>query len=173
MIDLHFSLTEPEYLQAQQLFTREQHRKLRWWLWAMSGIFLISATCVLLTTPKPITFAELPSSLPALFVIPIVLLCILPLQKHAFKKRFQKEKANLTNAHLILDARGYHCNVPGVGSGTAEWSGISSWLEGELVFVLRSGYLVRIVPKAALTEAQLNEVRTLLTEKIGPVSVSH
>lgn len=172
MIDLHFSITEPEYLEAQRLFMREQHRKLRWWFWVMSGIFFLSGVAVLLTAPRPITFAELPSYLSTLFVISIVLLCILPLQKRAFKKRFLKERANLTNAHLTLDSRGYHCDVPGVGSGSAEWSGISSWLEGKLVFVLRSGYLMRIIPKADLVEAQQNEVRTLLAENVGPVGVS-
>ena len=172
MIDIRFTVTEPEYLEAQQIFVREQRRTSRWRR-RISWAILLAAFVVLLSTlPRPLHFKTLPPYLYGLAFLCLLPLCIKPLQRRNFKKRFATDRTNLTDAHLVLDRSGYRSEVPGIGSGIAEWRGMSGWFEGEKVFMLRSGYHMRIVPKASLTEVQLEEVRSLLTEQIGPVGAS-
>jgi hypothetical protein len=163
VIDVQFTVTESEYLEAQHLFMREQQRKSRWWRWGVWLVLLVSTADTLVTTSRPIP--------PYTFVC--VIFCFFPLwngllRKMAFRKRFAKEKQSLTNAHVVVGHEGYRCDVPGMGSGITEWGAISGWLEGKTVFVLRSGYLMRIVPKSPLTEEQIESVRLLFAQEIGP-----
>ena len=106
-----------------------------------------------------------------MIVMGLLPLYLKPLTKNAMKKRFLKEKANFTNAKLQLDDDGFRISIRGIGEGIADWRGMSQWPEGNKVIILRSGLLMRIVPKSALDESELTEVRSLLTTKIGPLGV--
>jgi hypothetical protein len=172
MINIHFTITEAEYLEAQDLFTREQNKKMRTWLWLISGASFLIGLFSLLASPRPISLATIPSYAIPMMVMGGLPLYIKPAVKRAMKKRFPKEVKNLTNATVQLDDTGYRTSIPGVGEGTADWRGISQWFEGDKVFVLRSGLLMRIVPKSALDDSERSELRSLLSEKIGPVGVT-
>ena len=169
MIDIHFTLTEAEYLEAQKLYTSSNKSWKRVRV-ILIVILLLSVTVVLLSLPNG-KGAEVIQQLRPLAVIAIFL-SLLPLwKKWGFKKRFLTERQNLTNVNLIIDDSGYRANIPGIGEGVAEWGGMDGWQEGKSVIVLRSGLLMRLFPKAPLREAQIDEVRKLLTRKLGPVGV--
>ncbi len=173
MIDIHFSVSEKEYLEAQKLFM-STNKKLKWIRTALLIVLLLSF--VLVVSSALISaqhFGEaLQQLLPFFAVVLVLLACFSPFfQNRGFKKRFLKEKQNLTNAHLVLDDAGYHIDIPGVGSGVAEWTSMDGWLEGKQIIILPAGLLMRILPKAPLTAHQLDEARELLTEKLGPVGV--
>jgi hypothetical protein len=172
MIEIRFTLTEPEYLEAQQLFMRNHNQKYRWSRSTVWALFIAGVALAACTAQRPLTFNTIPIYVWVLFVLCFYPLWIIPLQRSGLKKRFVIEKRNLTDAHVQLDDNGYHVEVPNIGSGTAQWGGISKWVEGKVVIILLSGLLMRIIPKHPLSGPQLNELRQLLGKYIGPVGIN-
>jgi hypothetical protein len=173
MIDIHFSITEEEYLEAQKLYmsTNKKLKRMRRGALIVFSITIIAVAVAALKTP-PRTGEVFQQFFPLSVLMLLFLACLSPtVQKRNFKKRFLKERRNLANSHLVLDDTGYHMEVPGIGGGTAEWGGMDGWLEGTQVIILPAGLLMRIFPKAPLTEIQIEEARALLTDKLGPVGV--
>ena len=173
MIDIHFSVTEEEYLEAQKLYmsTNKKLKRMRRGALIVFSITIIIVAVAALTTP-PRSGEMFQQVFPLSVLMLLLLACFSPtVQRRSFKKRFLKEKQNLTNSHLILDDMGYHMETPGIGGGTAEWGGMDGWLEGTHVIILPAGLLMRIFPKAPLTTIQIEEARALLTDKLGPVGV--
>ncbi len=166
-MEIIFTVTKTEYIEAQSLFLQDELRLSRKWRWPLAGLFFVIAVVSILTSQRPLELASLPIYTLPLFVMAVVVLSIGPLVRRGFAKRYEKEKINLTDARVLLDEVGYHSDVPGVGSGVAEWSGIQSWREGKHVFVLRSGYLMRILPKSALSAYEQHQVRELLAAKMN------
>ncbi len=169
MIDIYFTLSQAEYLEAQKLNT-SKNRTFKWFRWGLLAFGLFALAVVVLRSPNRFD-ADAFTQFAPFFTIVLIALFLPFMQKSGFKKRFLKEKQNFTNARLVMDEMGYHLSIPGVGGGIAEWGGMDGWLEGKSVFLLRSGLLIRLFPKAPLDQTQLEEVRALLTEKLGPVGV--
>ena len=101
-------------------------------------------------------------------MVPVILLFAGPLRRRAFKQRYIKEQPNLTNVQVQIDDTGFRSDIPGIGSGFAEWPGVAKWMEGRSLFILRSGYLMRVVPKSALSPSEQEDLRKLLNSKVGP-----
>lgn len=168
MIDIRCTLTEHEYLEAQQMFQQEQMKNSRWWRWTLCAVFVVSTGVTFWSLPRPISLGMVPPYAFALIVLSAMPLWTPLLQRRAFKNRYQKEKVNMTDAHITIDASGFRCEVPGIGSGVAEWSGMSGWQEGKSVFMIRSGYLMRIVPKRALSSEEMQSLVQILSARIAP-----
>ena len=166
MIETMFTLTKAEYIEAQSLFARDDLRLSRKWRWPLAVLFFAMAFVSVMTSQRPLGLGSIPVYTFPLFVMAVVLICIGPLMRRGFAKRYEKEKSNLTNARIWLDDVGYHYDVPGIGAGVAEWAGIQTWREGEQVFMLRSGYLLRVLPKSALSPYEQHQVRELIAAKV-------
>lgn len=169
MIDTYFTITQDEYLEAQKLYMRS-NRKARWLRGGLWAVLLVGVATVALTKGVELNEQILRQLAPVMVLVASVSLLPL-LKKYGLKKRFHKEKQNLTNVHLILDEKGYHTEIPGIGGGVAEWAGMDGWLEGKNVFILRTGLLMRVFPKVPLSQDEVEEVRQLLKAKIGNVGV--
>jgi hypothetical protein len=99
--------------------------------------------------------------------IALTIIGILPyLQRRGFRKRFEVESPNLTNAVMQFNGDGVRSTIAGRGEATLDWSTFSSWLEGKDVFMLMSGYTFLPIPKSALEKSQIEEVRDMLTANI-------
>jgi hypothetical protein len=169
MIDIAYSVTEAEYLEAQSLYVRRKSGKT---VFLLRGVIVLGA---LVASVRPL-LATLRDGDPfdwTRFIAPLLFAAVfifaLPyLQRRAFRKRFKIESANLTNVRMKLSESGMEVDVPGTGHGFLEWSGLSEWLEGKLVFMAIAGYTFRPIPKSALTPQQIDEVRDLLSLYIKP-----
>jgi hypothetical protein len=170
MIDIHFTLTEKEYLEAQALFLRESDRKARRWRWPLTA-FLFVCLAVFWSLPKPIDWSDITTWV---FVV-LVCLAFLPrklLRRHLFRKRFQKEGALFVDVHTVLDDASYRNEIPGIGHSVTEWKAMTDWAEGDSVFIVKQTLLIRIIPTHVLSEPQREELRALFTRQIGPEGVS-
>ena len=169
MIDFQFTLTQAEYIEAQKLYmsSNKSWKRLRI---ILMGVLLLSFT-VLLLSLRSGTGAVAFQQLKALIILMVFLFFVPLLQRFGFRKRFLKERKNLTNVTVIIDEVGFHSDIPGIGGGVAEWAGMDGWQEGKKVIMLRSGLLMRLFPKSSLSETEMVDVRKLLARKLGPVGV--
>jgi len=169
MIDITYSLTEAEYLEAQSLYVHKKSGKTPFILRCIValGAVLVSSRALLATLQygDPFDWSRIT---PPLIVAAIFIFGLPSLQRWGFRKRYKVEANNLTHVSLKLDESGWEVDVPGAGRGSLEWSGLSDWMEGKLVFMAISGYTFRPIPKSALTPPQVDEVRELLARKIKP-----
>lgn len=174
MITFHFTITEAEYIEAQSLFMKQSSGKMRWLRYGSIAVLIISVSLFIFSRARDgeTTGSELLQQFVPVVVLAAIFSCLPLLQKWAFKKRFPKEKENLTNVRVQMDDDGYHVDIPGVGAGVAAWEPMRVWIEGPNVVMIRSGFLMRVFPKSALTDVEMQEARMLLTRKIGPVGVS-
>ena len=166
MINVWFTLSQDEYVEAQTLFMREQNRKARWWRWPLAATTLIGCA-LMIVTGRPASFISMPGPVIGLGAMGLLFLFLPILQKSTFKKRFKKESANLTNLRVELSSRGIFAEIPGRGSGMADWITIDTWIEGDQVFMLKSGLLMRVLPKRVFDDEQCNDLRNLLTSEVG------
>ena len=170
MIETYFSLTKAEYIESQRLFVQDALGKSRSWRWPLAAFLLLNALWTFFYPHQRLAFTDSPAFAFVWVLLAMSLLFPGHLSRLGFAKRYEKEKVNLTNAHLILDDVGYHTEVPGIGSGVAEWPGIQKWKEGASVFVLKSGFLMRVIPKSSLSPYEQHQVRDLLIAKLGPAA---
>ena len=172
MIAFNFTITESEYLEAQQLFIANLGRKSQWRRTTVWFIFIAGLALALWTSPRPLQISTFPPYVPILFVLCFYPIFSAPLQRRSLKKRFVAEKQNLVDATMQLDDAGLHVSVPNRGSGVALWPSFSKWIEGNLVIILPNGLQMRIIPKRTLTGPQLIELRELLSKQLGPVGIA-
>ncbi len=151
---------------------QNHNRKSRWVRRALWVTFVLGFITAAFAVTRPSSFSTIPAYVFALLARCLFPFWVIPLQRRAFRKRFVLEKQNLTNAHVWLDDSGYHIEVLGVGSGIAEWGSMSKWMEGKSVIILLTGLLMRIVPKAPLSQKELDGLRQLLMKQIAPAAVN-
>jgi hypothetical protein len=167
MIEIHFTLTEAGYLEAQALYLKD---KQPWARNILKGAVLVGALLAITSNvyktlqngdPFDWTGALVPLTIAVIFI------ALLPyLQRHEFRKRFKIEAPNLSNAVMQLNNDGVRSKIAGRGEGTSEWSTFSNWIEGESLFILISGYTFRQIPKSVLDQSAIREVRDLLAQHI-------
>ena len=83
-------------------------------------------------------------------------------------RKFKKMavKANASCDRMTVDAKGIGTST-GNGSTTfSPWSEYKRWKEGKLVFTISDGKGFRTIPKRALSEMQIGEVRGILQTQI-------
>ena len=170
MIDICFTVTESEYLEAQKLFVRHQYRNVIRLRWILVAVYIASSLAVPFIGSRPHHPSPLHVLL-SLFMSVCVVVAILGaknlLQRLAFGRRFRKEKRFLTDVHARIDDQGYWCEIPGVGSGMMEWLAFDRWTEGYTVIFLVTGSSMTMVSKSSLTPPQLSELRMMLQTRVS------
>ncbi len=171
MIDVVFTLTMNEYLEAQRLHMRERIRRGRTRRTILLCILFIGLFVFLWMTTGP-RDALLITPPTVLGTIMLALGLRKILHTWIFRKRFKTDSRLLTNVHLTVDDLGTHGETVGIGHGTLEWTAFTNWFEGKQSFVLLIGYLFRAIPKRLLSEPEIEQLRSLLQQKIGPEGVA-
>jgi hypothetical protein len=171
VIEITFTLSEVEYIEAQKLYIQTTNPRLKWKLRVFGGIILISFLFVILTNLHQIStvFTEK-------LVIPVsvlVILAIAPwLQKRGFRKRYRIELPGITDVHLQIDEIGYHSKVAGQGQGEIPWSAFTSYGDTSNLFALFKGYSFYAIPKRALDDDQIREVEQLIKSHLPKLNRS-
>ena len=165
MIEITFTLSEAEYIEAQELYFRTSNQGTRWKLRAIGGIILISLLSVILTN-----LHQLSTLLTGKLALPVIVLAILVLapwlRKRGFRKRYRVELPSVTGVHLQIDEIGYHSRVAGQGQGDIFWSAFTSYGDTSNLFALFKGYSFYAIPKRALDEHQIDELEQLIKARL-------
>lgn len=165
MIDLIYSLEKNEYIEAQRLFVASRKRRGRIFSWIAVGVLGLAVGIIAqkyLLVWLILIGAALLGLITQLLLNPL-------LQRYCFGRRFRTEARFLTNVRLQVDHNGLCSQVDGIGRGTTEWTAFTSWIEGNTVFVMISGYLLRPISKRSLSSMQQDELRGLFGQHIGPM----
>ena len=168
MIETTFTVSEAEYIDMQKA-----HSRLSTWKRVRQRLLIGSLACAsiysafelakLTTADGYFLIATLPS------VVLLIGLARAPFNSKTYlRNRFKKAAPQLSNIHVQIDQDGYRHDVPERTHGVLYWPAFSSWMESPRVIALLRGELMYPIPKAALSEDQQNELRTLLQASINP-----
>jgi hypothetical protein len=167
IIDIHYTITKPEYVEAQQLFIKRKRRKSSVVLRRIFALVLAISVGIVVTLNSH-SVALTAGVVLGYILLVLAILLLGPLaQRFILSRRFTTEVRLLTNVHIVIDEASYRAKIPGIGESVTEWTAFTSWLEGKQVFELIVGYTFRPIPKRLLSLQQQDELRTLLAQKIA------
>jgi hypothetical protein len=166
MIDISYTVSRPEYIEAQRLFIGRRRRKSLYWRLVIYAVFVIGCVLVVWTSKDDRRGAIDFIATMAFVLIGVVTLIRLS-QKYFLVKRFATESRFLSGIHLTIDDSGLHGIVEGIGESTTQWGALTAWAEGANVFLLISGFTFRPIPKRVLSPDQQTELRDLLKRHIA------
>ena len=85
-------------------------------------------------------------------------------------RKFKKmaTQANLGCERMSVDAGGIGTSTSGGSTTFSPWPQFKRWKEGKLVFTVNNGKAFRTIPKSAMNEMQIGEVRGILQTQIRP-----
>lgn len=169
MIDFSYTVNKPEYVQAQKLFIGQRQRNAA--VIAVSMMFLVLFACGSLFYMTGGLMSALISCAALSAIMAAIYFVSKPLtEKVVLGIRYRQEAASLTDAHTVIDEDGVVLESRGLTNRRTDWREYTGWLEGKNVIVMMMGYAIRPIPKRVLSEPEQAELRTLLTEHIGPVN---
>jgi len=194
MIKTVYSLSEPEFIEAQMLVMRyrrpwEFHKR---WIYILALTFaliiLVPGTIILLRAKLT---HDPRIGLSGLFLSEgwiLLFICLFELQlaysvfdlltlrsvKRKMRKHFVESRSGQTDVHLTVDDSGWLDQSPHNNSSTlVHWAGFSGWTESASLFVLlRPGVMFHILPKRVLADSELTQVHQLIASHLGPSSAS-
>jgi len=162
MVEATYRLTYEEWAEAQDLWCKPKAAKLPYspalkWIYYALCVF---AGIAIVTKP---------------YWIGIGILACLILQSWLVTKRkepvrrslYARSRMNEQESNVTVDETGYASIRPGFAECRMSWKTFSGWNEGNLTFILGRELQFCSVPKRALTEAQIVELRTLLKDHLG------
>jgi hypothetical protein len=165
MIDIRYTVSKAEYIEAQRLFIKRKRRKSLYSRLVLYVIFVAACAYALLTSKDQMQGASVFVGTAAFIVFAVVVLNR-SLQKFALGKRFATESKFLSGVHLILDDTSIRGDVEGIGEAVTQWGAYTGWVEGPAVFAIIGGFTFRPIPRRVLSPDQQSELRDLLTRHI-------
>jgi hypothetical protein len=162
MIQAQYKLTYEEWAEAQDKWCKPEAKSL-------PGIKLLQWVYIALCFTTGMALA-LPPHWPG---IAIMLLLVLQSRIVSWRqKRLRRDLYDRNNdrdkeTDLQIDESGYHSIKLGFNECRMTWQCFTGWVEGPLTFILGRGWQYCSVPKRALTEAQVIELRNLIRSKLG------
>ncbi|MDR3726015.1 MAG: YcxB family protein [Terracidiphilus sp.] len=166
-LQIQFQLSLDDYLAAQRL-----HEKRGLWprfisilnnyLYPLMG--LLSFACGLLLIGRRASTG----SVLILFVCGIILLCCPLYIRMRLKRCYKRTRSGNGECTLNLDEE--FIRIDGEYThGEIGWKAVKSFRENEKLFLLYTAPAMFIaIPKRACSEAQVNELRTILQQKVHP-----
>lgn len=163
MIEASYAVTATEFGEAQKMWSAQNQRKL-------PGGQLMSAAYILLAAGIGFTIHLLPTPLAVYLCAALAAVIGIPYWRRIAIRRYVYAQATDRNepVQLRIDEEGYSTVRPEFNECHMRWRCFTGWKEGKNVVVLGRGIQMCIVPKNALTEADVIELRSLLTDHIGP-----
>jgi hypothetical protein len=102
MIDIHYTISKSEYIEAQRLFIKRRRRKSLYLRVALYAIFVVVCGIALVTSGNDMQGASIFIGTTAFIVIATVVISR-ALQKYLIGKRFATESKFLSGIHLTID----------------------------------------------------------------------
>ena len=163
MIEATYKLTYEEWAEAQDIWCKPQTVKLPY---GQALKFIYYALCIL----AGIAIFTKPYLIGAgIFTCLLLQSWIVTKRKEPVRRSlYERSRMNEQESNVTVDEMGYVSIRPGFAECRMSWKTFSGWNEGKLTFILGRELQYCSVPKRALTEPQISELRTLLERHIRP-----
>jgi hypothetical protein len=157
MIEASYAITAAEFGEAQKMWSSQNQRKL-------PGGQLMGTAYVLLSVGIGMSIHFLPAPLAAYLCVTFAAVLGIPYWRRIAIRRYVYAQATDRDepVQLRIDDQGYSTVRPGFNECHMRWRCFTGWKEGKNVVVLGRGIQICIVPKNALDESQIQELRHLL-----------
>jgi len=162
VIETVYTLTEAEFFEGQQSWCPRAVRKL-------PGHSLIQGVYFVFSALVGVSVIELPLPLGIALALGFALyIALIAWRKKRIQAlQFQQLGDSVIGISLKTDAFGYHEYKEGSGSCSIAWKRFTGWRETPNVFVLGMDVRFITIPKAALSQDQQNELRSLFQTSIN------
>ncbi len=165
MIDIAYTISKPEYIEAQKLFIKRRRRKSLYLRLTLYAFLIIVCAYSLFTAKGEIEGASVFVGT-AVFLVLAVIVLNRSLQKFFLLRRFATESRFLTGVHVTMDDDSFRGSIDRIGESVTQWTAFTGWVEGPTVFALIAGLSFRPIPKRVLSPEQQTELRDLLERHI-------
>ena len=157
MIETSYTVTAAEFGEAQKIWSSQNQRKL-------PGAKLMSVAYILLSAGIGMSIHFLPVPLAVYLCLTFAAVLGLPFWRRVAIRRYVYAQATDRDkpVQLRIDEEGYSTIRPHFNECHMKWRCFTGWKEGNNILVLGRGIQMCIVPKKALDESQLQELRHLL-----------
>ena len=168
MIECTFTLSEKEYVIAQEMFVQKKQPVLFWQ--STISVFLIIASFTFLV----FNFSAgnsgpfwLRGAAAGLLVGGVIGLPSGWLRRRDFRKRYKRDLRLFSNQRLQIDAYGLSGEVPGIGDGRIAWTAFEEWLKNsEVIVLVQSSKQISILPLGRLQPTEQTELLELLATHV-------
>jgi hypothetical protein len=161
MIEATSKLTYEEWAEAQDVWCKPRSAKLPY---GQALKFIYYALCGLVgiaLVTKPCWIGA------GIFVCLLLQSWIVTKRKEPVRRSlYERSRMNEHESNVTVDEMGYASIRPGFAECRMSWKTFSGWNEGKLTFILGRELQYCSVPKRALTESQISELRILLKNHI-------
>lgn len=162
MIDVTYSISQPEFIEAQKMWCSREYKKL-------PGKTLYQTVSVVFGVFLGLSLPHLP-----LWLIASVSMCLIALvlvgqwRKNAVREyQFAQNAKQMEGIRVHIDEAGYQDEKADVCGGWISWSNFTGWRESPSIFVLGRNLKFVTIPKAPLSSEQQQELRALLQSHLG------
>jgi hypothetical protein len=159
-LNLHYTLTQDDYLKAQDLFARHNSLMSRAVVHAspVFGVLLIAAAILNLWNA--------PRSWLSSFLCVFWGMFLLLWRRFSLARTFMKEKRLHQQFDVVIDDQGVELSNAN-GKTVSLWSAFDKFAESDGIFLLFCGQRTfHLIPKRAFASGQERQLRELLREKI-------
>lgn len=158
MIDLTYTISESEFIEAQTLWCPAAVKKL-------PGRVILNAAYLIFAGFLGWSIPHLAGWLQIALEGSLIGIVLIARWRRRSVARFQyfSTRDQFEDLHIRIDESGYSDEKPGRSGGWITWQGFTGWKEGSTVFVLGRTLQFITVPKAALSTEQQADLRALLT----------
>jgi hypothetical protein len=162
-MQVHTEVTADELSQAISL-----NRPSKYWLNALrvNGYAIVMLVVILWVDIKnQMAGKHVPLVSWVLLLIPVSLICLYWYRKHSAVRRAVSKPGN-TPGSASVDANGISSTNSAGAPSFVPWSAFSGWKEGKDVFTLTKGKSFNVVTKRGLSEAEVEQLRSLFRSQI-------
>jgi len=172
-ISMRFKLSLEDYLSAQRFHAKRS----TWsrftffvarWVYPTVGLSLI-AIAFLIWRHHPLS-ANNGGTIGALLGGGVALACWRLFMRRGFKKSYRRTRYWEGDVEVLFNESGIFSKISGLTKGEFSWQATKSWREDkDQVLIYLAPALFIVIPKRAISEPQLNDLRELLRRKVVPV----
>lgn len=165
MMQITYALTQHDFFDST-IAIRNRKKWAKWLFRALPALLGLLIIFLLFTSPH----SQLTSNLAPLLIVILMWAFLLWGSPWWFARtQFVKQPSAQSERIASFDSKGVNWQWDG-GSSVTEWKTYIRWMETKNQILLCSSPVqAAIIPKRYLSAEQLAELRTLLTESVGPV----
>jgi hypothetical protein len=165
MIEATYRLTYEEWAEAQEMWCKPQAVKLPYGQVLKFVYYALCCLAGIAVVDKPHWVGV------GIFTCLVLQSWIVTKRKEPVRRSlYERSRMNEQESNVTIDDMGYASIRPGFAECKMSWKTFSGWNEGKLTFILGRELQYCSVPKRALTESQIGELRTLLNSRLGSVA---
>lgn len=168
-IALRYKLTFEDYLHAHRFHAQRSLWPrfiffVAWWGYPAVGLSLIAIAFLIWSDHAP--SADTAATIGGLLGGGAVLACWRLFTQRNFKKSYRRTRCGEEDVEVLFNENGIVSEISGLTKGEFSWQATKSWREDkDQVLIYLAPAIFIVIPKRAISESQLQDLRALLTRK--------